>query len=802
LKNTAITKESLKKQTVDRLNNVFSVVPEKATNEQVYKALSGIVRTHLEDQHRRHEAKTYGEGEKQVYYLSMEFLVGRSLKNNLYNLGINKQAEATMQELGFSLNKLYEIEPDAALGNGGLGRLAACYMDALATDGYTATGYSILYEYGIFKQKIIEGWQQELPDNWLPMGDVWLREKRDEAVEVKFDGEISESWMENYHHINYENYNSVLAVPYDMYISGYDTTSVSKLRVWKAVAPGIDMESFNRGDYAKAVHAKGTAELISSVLYPNDDNQEGKILRLRQQYFLCCASINDIVQKHLAQYGTLENLPDKVAIQLNDTHPTFAIPELIRIMLDDCGYSWDKSVNIAKRTFAYTNHTVLSEALERWNVDMLRSVLPRIYQIIEEINTMLIRELTGRFPGDYGKISYMSIIDGSMVRMANLCVYMSHSTNGVSRLHSEIIKEELFNDFYLFAPDKFTNVTNGIAYRRWLLQSNGGLTRLLTDTIGDKFMRDASALKKFEKFADNKKVLDALDEIKLHNKLALAHYCKNCVSHPVNPESIFDVQAKRMHEYKRQHLNAMYIIHQYLTLKDNPGMNFVPRTYLFGAKAAPGYYLAKQMIRLICGLQRLLESDEALRDKLRVVYLEDYRVTVSEILMPAAEVSEQISLAGKEASGTGNMKLMLNGAITLGTLDGANIEIRDSAGADNFFLFGMTKEQVLDIQAEYNPEKLYKTNADIKSVIDFMEKGFDGNSYIDLANNLKYSDPYMVLADFESYCDAQKRVSETYPDRDRWNRMSLMNIANSGVFSADRAVNEYAREIWRLNPVK
>lgn len=774
-----------------------------ATNEQIYKATATVVKGMLEDKLRHHDAKTYGEGAKQVYYMSMEFLVGRSLKNNLYNLGINKEVEAVLAEAGISIEKLYDLEPDAGLGNGGLGRLAACYMDGLATEEYTATGYSIMYEYGIFKQKITDGWQQELVDNWLPGGQVWLDEKKDEAIEVRFDGEIKEYWQNNYHYVEHHNYNAVNAVPYDMYISGYNSSSVSRLRLWRAEAVGIDMESFNNGDYASALRANSTSELISKVLYPNDNHYEGKVLRLRQQYFFCCASINDIIKKHLAQYGSLENLPEKVAIQLNDTHPTLAIPELIRVMLDECGYSWDDAARIARGTFAYTNHTVMSEALEKWNIDMFKSTLPRIYQIIEEIDRVEREELDKRFPGDIGKISYMAVLGDGYVRMANLCCFMAHSVNGVSKLHSEIIKDEVFHDFYLFAPQKFKNVTNGIAYRRWLLQSNEGLTELLSDTIGDGFKTDASELSKFKKFADDKKVLNRLAQIKLENKKRLAEYANKSLDYPINPDSVFDVQAKRMHEYKRQHLNAMHIIHQYLMLKENPNMDFVPRTYIFGAKAAPGYYIAKQMIRLICGMQELLEHDEQLRDKLRIVYLEDYRVTVSELLMPAAEVSEQISLAGTEASGTGNMKLMLNGALTLGTLDGANVEIREACGADNFFLFGMTKEEVIAKKASgYSPIKYYGSDQNVKRVLDFISRGFDGNSYTDLANNLMNQDPYLVLADFESYRETQERIDAAYKNPAKWNRMSLMNIAESGVFSADRAVTEYARKIWDLKHVR
>ncbi len=799
---STIAAERIKRAVERKLNAEFETIPEHATNEQIYRSLCYVVRDILDDKLRRREARTYGLGAKQVYYMSMEFLVGRSLKNNLSNLCMEDAARDALAGMGVSLDKLYELEPDAGLGNGGLGRLAACYLDGLATMNYAATGYSIMYEYGIFKQKLVDGWQQEVADDWLPYGDVWLDEKKDEAVEISFEGRIEEKWDNNYHHVEYKDCKTVLAVPYDMYISGYNSPGVSRLRLWKAKSPGMDMESFNRGDYASAMRANIDAELISKVLYPNDNFHEGKVLRLKQEYFLCSASINDIVKKHLSQYGTLENLPEKVAIQLNDTHPTLAVPELMRILLDECGYTWEHANSIVYRVFNYTNHTVMSEALEKWNCDMLRMVLPRIYQIIEEMDRRLRIALEKSFPGDQGKISYMSIIGEGSVRMANLCVYMSGKVNGVAKIHSEIIKDEVFHDYYIYSPQKFTNVTNGIAYRRWLLQHNEGLTSLLCDTIGEGFKKDASALKEFERYKNDTTVLRRLAEVKLENKKRLARFAEKTLGHPLNPESIFDVQAKRMHEYKRQHLNALHIIHQYLTLKDNPNADFVPRTYLFSAKAAPGYYMAKQMIRLLCGLQEMLGNDKQVRDKLRIAYLEDYRVTVSEILMPGAEVSEQISLAGTEASGTGNMKLMINGALTIGTLDGANVEIRDACGEDNFFLFGMTKEEALREKAGYSPIKYYNNNPEIKRVLDFISAGFDGNKYVEIANNLMNQDPYMVLADFDAYIKAQQRVSETYLDPDTWNRMSLMNIANAGVFSADRSVTEYAENIWHLHPVR
>ena len=801
--NTKTTKKDFDKILKDKLFSEFAVTYEDATDQQIYRALALIVRQTLSDAHKRFMARTYGANGKQVYYLCMEFLMGRSLKTSLFNLGLNEVAEAVLKDHQIKLENIYECEPDAGLGNGGLGRLAACYLDGLATDDIPGTGYSILYEYGIFKQKIVDGWQQERADNWLPGGSVWLKSHPDQAIEVKFDGDIEESWDGTYHYVEHRNYSSVLAVPSDMYVAGYNSNAVSKLRLWQAKAPGFDMDSFNAGEYGSAITKSANAELISKVLYPNDNHIEGKILRLRQQYFLSAASIGDIIHNHLAQYGTLDNLPDKIAIHINDTHPTLAIPELMRILLDECGFTWDHAFDITRRTFAYTNHTVMSEALEKWNIDIFRKTLPRIYQICQELDRQCRRDFEKKFPGDQGKIDYMAILGDNQVRMANICCYVCHSINGVSKLHSEIIKQSVFHDYYLYSPEKFTNVTNGIAYRRWLLASNPGLTNLLSETIGDGFKRDASQLKKFEKFANDKTVLKKLDAVKLENKRTFAEHLKKTTGQIIDPNSLFDVQVKRMHEYKRQHLNALHIAAQYLYIKNNPNADFVPKTYIFGAKAAPGYYMAKQMIRLICKLGALIDSDPVVREKLRVVYLEDYCVTTSERLMPASEISEQISLAGTEASGTGNMKFMLNGAITLGTLDGANVEIADAAGKDNEIIFGMLTEEVDNLKRfGYHPSGFINSNDTAGAVLDFLEKGWNGESFHEIVNNLRTSDPYMVMADFASYIEAQDKASKLYTDRDVWNRMSLMNIANSGVFSADRAVFDYARNIWHAQPIK
>lgn len=780
-----------------KLQNEFSVTPAEASDELFYKALALVVRETLADKRRHFAAKVDGKGAKRVYYLCMEFLLGRSLKNNLYNLGIEKVAADVLAQMGVELENLFEYEPDAGLGNGGLGRLAACFLDSLASLDYPATGYSILYEYGIFKQRIIDGWQTELPDNWLPGGDIWLVERRDQAVDVRFDGEIKESWLDGYHEVHHVNYITVKAIPCDMYLSGFHSEGVSKLRLWKAVSPGLDMELFNKGEYLRAMGQNSMAEVISKVLYPNDNHFEGKSLRLRQQYFMCAASVADICRKHLKTYGTLENLPEKVAIHINDTHPALAIPELMRVLLDDCGYSWEKAWKLVTGTFAYTNHTVMSEALEVWGEDLFRATLPRIWQIVHEINERCCKALFEQ-TGDMAKVGRMAVVSNHQVRMANLSVLAGHSVNGVSRIHSQILKDNVFNDFYTVMPEKFCNVTNGIASRRWLYQSNKPLTALLGELIGDGYINDTAQLSRVREYENNPEVLTRLAAVKHKNKEAFARYISRTTGIVLNCDSIFDVQVKRLHEYKRQHLNALHIITQYQWLLENPDADFVPRTYIFGAKAAPGYYLAKQIIRLICTLSKELERDSRLRDKLRVLYLEDYRVTLSELLMPASEISEQISLAGTEASGTGNMKLMLNGAVTLGTLDGANIEIKEACGDDNIIVFGMTAEEVSALREGYSPAEVYKANDTVRRAVDLLTQGIGGNMFEEIAHSLKNIDPYMVLADFNAYAKAQRVAQECYVDSHRWQRMSLANIAGAGQFSADRSIGEYAKDIWRL----
>ena len=651
-----------------KLLHNFSVQPESATNEHFYNALVLVLRDMMRARRVEYIGEAHRQQSKQVYYLCMEFLMGRSLKNTLYNLNLTEEARQVLDGFHVKLDALFELEPDAGLGNGGLGRLAACFLDGLATAAIPAVGYSLLYEYGIFRQKLVDGWQTELPDFWLPGGESWLLPRPELAKEVRFDGNIREWWDDNgFHHVVHDNANIVIAQPYDLMVAGKDGRGVSTLRLWRATAPGMNMSLFNQGEYMRAMEQKAMAEVITQVLYPADNHREGKSLRLSQQYFLVSASVQDIVRRHLEQFGTLDNLPDNAAVHINDTHPTLAIPELMRIMLDECGYSWDAAWDLVTRTVAYTNHTVMAEALECWPEDLFRQRLPRIYQIVREINNRFSAQMMEATGGDTEKVGRMAIISYGLIKMANLCVAACHSVNGVSKLHSEIVKHTVFPDAFSVTPEKFTNVTNGIAHRRWLCQANPGLTAFIRESIGDGFVLHAEELAKLRLLADDKAALERFAAIKRENKARLSDYVKKTAGVSIDPDSLFDVQVKRLHEYKRQHLNALHILHTYLQLKDNPHMDFVPRTYLFGAKSAPGYYLAKEIIRFICNLAKEIDSDPAVRDKLKVVYLEDYRVTLAEMLMPAADISEQISLAGTEASGTGNMKLMMNGAVTLGT---------------------------------------------------------------------------------------------------------------------------------------
>ena len=800
--NYSLSKKQAKDLIVGKLSHYFGVSPEEATNEQYYKSVAMIVKELMHDGVREFRNDADKADSKKIYYLSMEFLMGRSLKNNLYNLNLTSTFTAALKDMGIKLEKLYDCEPDAGLGNGGLGRLAACYLDGLATQGFYGMGYSILYEAGIFKQKLVDGWQTELPDFWLPGGEVWLRPKEKDTVEVRFGGEVIDNWDNRYHSVEYRNTQTIRAVPYDMYVSGKDGRGISVLRLWKSVAPALDMHLFDQGQYMKAMEQQAMAEVISKILYPSDNHYEGKSLRLKQQYFLVSASVQDIVARHLRHERSMENFADKNAIHINDTHPTLSIPELMRILLDECGYGWDDAWAIVTKAAAYTNHTVMKEALECWPEDLFRSLLPRIHQIVKEIDNRY-RAHIWEQTHDAGKVEAMAVISNGVVRMANLCVATCHSVNGVSALHSQILKDTVFNDYYRLTPDKFKNVTNGIAHRRWLCQANPELTAYITELIGDGFIYNGDELAKLRDFADNKKVLKKIGEIKHNNKKAFADHVKKTTGIELDPDSIFDVQVKRLHEYKRQHLNALQIIARYLEIKDNPDGDYVPHTYIFGAKAASGYFLAKKIIQMICALADVINNDPDMRGRLKVVYLEDYNVTMAEKLMPAADISEQISLAGTEASGTGNMKLMINGALTLGTLDGANVEINEAVTDENMFLFGMTTPEVNELKKSgYQPINYFNNNAELRRVIEFIQAGINGKQFPEIGNTIIHHDPYMVLADFADYRKTQKMIDEVWRDREKWNRMSLLNTAGAGRFATDRAILDYARDIWHTKPVR
>ncbi len=796
-----INEKQLKELIKGKLSRHFGKEIKEATPEQIYAACAFVVRDFLMEKWSETQEELQKKELKQVYYLSMEFLIGKSLNNNINNLGLGKVFEKTLSEFGVSLDEILKLENDAGLGNGGLGRLAACYLDSLTSLGYPGMGFSILYEYGIFRQKIIDGMQVELPDNWLETGSVWTVPRIEETQEVRFEGCV-DSYMENGElKFSHHDYYTVLAVPNDMLISGYPGDTVNTLRLWSARSTkSIDMNLFSKGEYAKSMEQKAMSEVISKILYPEDNHAEGKSLRLKQQYFFVSATISSIVKKHKAQYGTMRNFAEKAVIHINDTHPTLAIPELMRILIDEEGYGWDESWNIVSSCMAYTNHTIMAEALERWTVPMFRQLLPRIYMIVEEINRRFCDDLYNVFFDDHEKIGRLAIIANDEIRMANLCIASCYSVNGVSALHSNILKENVFSDYNYMFPKKFTNVTNGIAHRRWLCQANPELSELLSELIGDGFFRDANELEKLLKYADEKEVLNRLLKIKHSNKERFIKYLNSDFA--INPESIFDVQSKRLHEYKRQLLNVLHIISEYHMLLDNPSAEFTPKTYFFGAKAAAGYAMAKNIIRLINSVASEINSNPAVSDKLKVIFVEDYNVSMAEMMIPAAEISEQISVAGKEASGTGNMKFMLNGALTIGTLDGANVEICDVVGEENIYIFGLKSHEVdaLANSGTYSPMEYYQKNPKLRRVLDNIRdgigKGTLHHAYPEIVNSLLFNDQYMLLADFDAYCNAHDRIYGEYKNRELFARKSLVNIAKAGCFAADRSVSEYAENIW------
>ncbi|KAI4453916.1 glycogen phosphorylase [Holotrichia oblita] len=808
MNNSILTTSDVRNTLESKLSRYFGVTPQEADKNQIYKAAVLTVKDILTSKRSKYKEKIKKQRAKTVYYLCMEFLVGRSLKNNLHNLGIVSEYEKVLNEMGFDLNELYELEPDPGLGNGGLGRLASCFMDSLSSLDYPAKGFSICYEYGLFKQKIIDGNQVEFPDDWMNDGDGWLVPRTDKTFSVKFDGHVSEKWENGKCTVIHEEYSEVQAVPYDMMISGSDSEAVNSLRLWRAKEiSNFNMNLFSQGQYVRAIQENSNAEIISKVLYPSDDHTEGKLLRLSQQYFLVSASLQNIISDHLASYGTLYNFSDKVAIHINDTHPALCIPELMRILMDIYSYSWENAWDVVTKVVSYTNHTVLPEALECWNVDLFRLKLPRIYNIVSEINRRLCEDLWTMYPGDWDRISRMAIIGYSQVKMANLSIAASHTVNGVSKLHSDILKKTVFRDYYKAMPYKFTNVTNGIAHRRWLSWSNPKLSKLLDECIGEEYKKKPETLTEFNKFRDDTSVLERLQEIKTENKLALSKFIFNKTGIIADVNSIFDVQVKRMHEYKRQLLNALKIISMYIELKENPNAHIHPCTFIFGGKAAPGYYKAKEIIKLIWSLGSEIERDPKIRDIIRVIYLEDYNVSTAEILMPASEISEQISLAGKEASGTGCMKFMINGALTLGTLDGANVEMKEAVNDDSIYIFGHTAEEVDELWKKgYEAIRYYQASDKLRKTVDRLHRGFNGTSFSNLVSYLisgyGVSDPYMCLADFDSYIHTFNELTSVYQNKELWAKKSLRNIAQAGYFAADRSIGEYAADIWHINHVK
>ena len=791
-----------------RLARTFGTKAEKATKDQMYRAVILSVRDIL-TQKRGEFAHAFKERkEKRVYYLCMEFLIGRSLKNNLRNLGIADEYAQALKDLGYDINEIYEMEPDPGLGNGGLGRLAACFMDSLTTLDYPATGFSLCYEYGLFKQKIIDGNQVELPDVWMPHGEDWLVPRADRTFSVRFGGKIEEKWVNGHLDITHTDYDEVQAVAYDMMISGSDSFGVNNLRLWKAQdVKNFNMKLFTQGQYMQAMRENTEAAALTKVLYPSDDHYEGKMLRLSQQYFLVSASLQNIIANHLASFGTLSNFADKVAIHINDTHPALVIPEMMRIFTDTYSYSWESAWDIVQKTVSYTNHTVLPEALEKWNEDLFRLRLPRIYQIVCEINRRFCADLWNMYPGDWGRISDMAIISNGQVRMANLSVVGSYAVNGVSKLHSQILKKSVFRDFYQTTPEKFTNVTNGIAHRRWLCYSNPKLAALLDETIGTDYRKNPETIASFAKYVNDRRVIDAVREIKHRNNERFAAWYNEKTGDNIDTHSLFDVQVKRMHEYKRQLLSVLKIVALYNEIKDNPNGEYRPKTFIFGGKAAPGYSMAKSIIRLICMLGKELDNDPDVRGRLRVVYIEDYNVSSAEILMPATDVSEQISLAGKEASGTGCMKFMINGALTVGTLDGANVEMAEAVGNDNIFIFGLTAKEVDEIwHRGYSSMQYYNASEKLRRAVDRIGKGFGGEDFSDIVGYFLSEggvpDPYMCLADFDSYMNVYTDAVKLYDDREAWTKKAIINIAGAGYFSSDRSIREYAENIWKINSVK
>ena len=805
---SVISKEELNERIESKLLTRGIANPTSATNDQIYQATVSIIKELMLEYRSKFKKRIKAADGKKICYLCMEFLVGRSLKNDSKNLGIYDNLCEILKNYGTSFEKIYECEVDPGLGNGGLGRLAACFMDSLTAQDYYASGYSLLYENGLFKQKIVDGEQVELTDEWLASGGVWLVPRNDKSINVRFGGRIEEKWENGRYTVANYDYDEVNAVPYDLMIPGTTTDSVNYIRLWRARETSPSISSFTtQSNYLKNLSSSIQAESITKQLYPPDNYDEGKLLRLTQQYFLVSASLQSIINDYLSEHGTLRGFEDKVAIHINDTHPALCIPELMRILMDVYSYSWDDAWAIVCKTVSYTNHTVLPEALECWRVDLFSMKLPRIFMIVNEINRRFTADLWKLYPGDWDRISRMSIVAYNQVRMANLSIVGSHTVNGVSKLHSSILKKTIFKDFYKMTPWKFTNVTNGVVHRRWLNNSNPALASLLDDLIGSEFREDATHLIKLADYKDDLAVLDKIKDIKHHNKEHFAYYAYNRTGKRIDTSSVFDVQIKRMHEYKRQLLNVLKIIALYNEIIDNPNCNIPPQTFIFGCKAAPGYVMAKKIIKLIWFLAKELESNPLTRDRLKIVFMEEYNVSVAEVLIPSADISEQISLAGKEASGTGCMKLMMNGAITMGTLDGANVEILEACGKDNIYIFGLNTNEAEDLWRNgYIARDYCHRSERLRRVIDRFYSPIGGQNFSHIADYLigggyGIADPYMCLADFDAYYNTYRRALGDYADTQRWSKMSLMNTATSGVFASDNSINKYADEIWHATPI-
>ena len=810
-----ISKEEFKKSIIENVKNQYRRTIDEATPQQIFQAVSYAIKDVIIDDWIATQKQFDETGAKKVYYLSMEFLMGRALGNNIINLGAKKAVKEALEELGFDLNAIEDQEPDPALGNGGLGRLAACFLDSLATLGYPAYGCGIRYHYGMFKQKIKDGYQMEVPDEWLKNGYPFELRRPEYATEVKFGGYVKTEWDGERNHFVQEGYQSVLAVPYDMPIVGYGNNVVNTLRIWDAQPiDTFSLSAFDKGDYQKAVEQENLAKNLVEVLYPNDNHYAGKELRLKQQYFFISASLQVALKKFKETNDDIHKLPEKIVFQMNDTHPTVAVAELMRLLLDQEGLNWDEAWGITTKCCAYTNHTIMAEALEKWPIELFSRLLPRVYQIVEEINRRFLIEVQNKYPNNYEKVKKMAIIFDGQVKMAHLAIVAGYSVNGVAKLHTEILKNQELKDFYEMMPEKFNNKTNGITQRRFLLHGNPLLADWITEQIGDEWITDLPHLAKLKVYVDDPKFQQEFMNIKYQNKLRLAKYIKEHNGIDIDPRSIFDVQVKRLHEYKRQLLNILHVMYLYNQLKDNPNMDMVPRTFIFGAKAAAGYQIAKKTIKLINSVADVINNDKSINGKLKVVFIEDYRVSNAELIFAAADVSEQISTASKEASGTGNMKFMLNGALTLGTMDGANVEIVEEVGKENAFIFGLSADEVINYENNggYNPEEIFNTDQDIRRVLMQLINGYYSpqdpelfrdiyNSLLNTKNSAK-ADTYFILKDFRSYAEAQKRVEAAYRDENWWARAAMLNTASAGKFSSDRTIEEYVRDIWHLEKIR